>query len=149
MTTPTCINLRETFGDRFRVRFEESYYAQYGRHARVDDPWLQLIPCDFGHISPWGGSKLAACTTGRGAIAKRLVKLACTTVVQDGVDGVNVTFDMVDFDQVAAVMRPKRVRHLSPEAKARLAQAGAATRFKHGIRSDSEEQGCESRVGVV
>jgi hypothetical protein len=78
-----------------------------------------------------------------------LVKLACTTVVQDGVDGVNVTFDMVDFDQVAAVMRPKRVRHLSPEAKARLAQAGAATRFKHGIRSDSEEQGCESRVGVV
>ena len=33
-----CVNLRERFGRTFRVEYEESYYAQYGPHARVEIP---------------------------------------------------------------------------------------------------------------
>ncbi len=32
-----CINLREHFGDRYRVIWEESYHAEYGEGARVED----------------------------------------------------------------------------------------------------------------
>ena len=33
---PPCIDLAENFGQRFRVQYEESYFAQYGPHARVE-----------------------------------------------------------------------------------------------------------------
>jgi len=48
-----CVNLRERFGRRYRVEYEESYYAQHGPRARIEDPWLQIIPCRAGHVYPW------------------------------------------------------------------------------------------------
>jgi len=47
---PACINLRQRFGRQFKVAYEGSYQAQYGRYARVDDPWLQVIPGRRGHV---------------------------------------------------------------------------------------------------
>ena len=45
-----CINLKERFGDRFKVAYEESYYAQHGENARVEDPVYMIIPCKWGHL---------------------------------------------------------------------------------------------------
>jgi hypothetical protein len=139
----TCINLREHFGDRFRVRHEESYHAQRGPRAWADDPWLQIIPCDFGHICPWGGTRLAACTNGRGPTATKLTGLPCVKVVQNGTDGVNVTFDVADFEQVAAVMRPKRVRRLSPEARKAAGERLAKYQFRPAVEPARDERPCE------
>jgi len=112
-----CINLKERFGDRCRVEYEESYYAEHGEHARTQDPWLMVILCQHGHICPWGGELLAACTNNRGAVAKRLAELPFTAVAQDGDDGVNVTFHVDQFDEVTTIMKPKRRRRLSPEQR--------------------------------
>jgi len=139
---PDCINLKEMFGERFKIDVEESYYAERPEFRAAELPWLMMIPCQNGHICPWGGSNLAACTNGSGAIAKRLKDLSFTTVAQDGADGANVVFDVAHFDQVAEIMLPRRRRRLSPEARQRLAEAGAKTRFGHGTQSDSEARPC-------
>ena len=48
-----CIDLRERFGRRFKIVMEESYRAQYGQRARVDDPHYQTIPGGRGHVYAW------------------------------------------------------------------------------------------------
>ena len=68
----TCVNLREQFGDQHRIGRDESYHAEHRQHGRAEDPWTMQIPCDHGHVCPWGGELLAACTDKRGPVAKRL-----------------------------------------------------------------------------
>ena len=106
-----CTNLKERFGDRYRVDYEESYAADLGKHARTEDPWLMIIPCQHGHICPWGGELMAACTNKRGSVANRLSELPVTEPWMDGDDGANVRFHVRDFDQVAEIMKPRKRRH--------------------------------------
>ena len=115
-----CIDLKEKFGQRYRVVRSEP------GDTRGRDPWLLAIPCRHGHIYPQGRELLAASTNNRGPIARRLAALPCCRVVQDGDDGINAVFDANDFASVAAVMRPNRRRQLSAEHKARLVAAGQA-----------------------
>jgi hypothetical protein len=124
-----CVNLKKRFGDRFKVDNEQAYHAQSGPMARVDDPWYMILLCANGHIYPHDVRTLAASTDRNGPVANRLVGLDCVTVAQDGDDGVNVTFDVDNFDQVAKVMKPKRKRQgraMSAEEKKRLADRGRA-----------------------
>jgi len=116
---PPCIDLSERFGQQYRVEYEESYFAQYGRRARVNDPWLKIIPCRAGHICPWGGSKLAAVTNNAGPTARKLAALPGAILWQDGSDGATVLFDVALFSRVAKLMHPKRRR--KPPTEAQLA----------------------------
>lgn len=122
---PACIDLKECFGRRYRVRYEDSYYAEYGQGARTRDPWLMIIPCQLGHISPHGGDELLACTNRQRPItAKRLLALPGARAVQDGEDGITVAFPASLFDQVAKIMKARRRRQLTPEQRERLAKIG-------------------------
>jgi len=56
-----CINLRERCGRRYKVVFEESYYAERPEFRVAEAAWLTIMPCQHGHICPWGGDRLAAC----------------------------------------------------------------------------------------
>jgi hypothetical protein len=147
-----CVNLRERFGDRYRVGYEESYYADRGDSARKDDPWLQIVLCQHGHIYPRGGQGLAASTDKRGTVAKRLAALDCTTMLQDVDDGINAAFHVDDFDRVAQLMKPRRRRRgrpMSEEEKKRLAEMGRSALEKHRratCQTDSEGQICVSEV---
>ena len=58
------LNLRVRFGRRYKVRHEESYHAEHGASARVDEPWLLVLLCRYGEIFPWGGDRLAASVDG-------------------------------------------------------------------------------------
>ena len=120
-TVPTCIDLAERFGRRYRVEHEESYMAQYGPRARVKDPWLQTIPCRAGHIYPWGGSTLATVTNNAGPTARKLAALPDVTTWQDGSDGMTVLFDAANFTKVAKLMRPRRKRQSTLTAAQRAA----------------------------
>jgi hypothetical protein len=133
----TCIDLKECFGNCYRVVAEESYRAERGDTARIHDPWLLVIPCKYGHIYPHGGECLAASTTHRGPLANQLAALSCVRVVQDGDDGVNAVFHIDDFDQVAAVMKPKRRRKLSSDHAKKLAAAGVAALARHRNSNDA------------
>jgi hypothetical protein len=145
----TCINLKKRFGGRYRVVYEESYFAEHGQTTRADDPWLQVLLCQHGHIYPHGGDVLAASTNTRGGIARKLAALDCTTVVQDGSDGINATFHVRDFERVAELMKPRRRRRLTLEQRRAAAERLAKYAFKPARQSDSEAQIHTSRVPPV
>ena len=127
-----CVNLKERFGDQHRVVYEDSREAEYGLGARTEDPWLMILLCQYGHICPWGGNNLAACTARPGRIAGNLKRLPFTEVVQDGDDGANVVFAVEHFDEVAEIMKPRKRRRVSETLRQHLAEIGQQTRFLHG-----------------
>ena len=148
-----CVNLRDRFGDMYKVAYEEAYHAQYGANAHREDPWLQVIPCKYGHFYPFGGRRLAVSVDGHPGIAKRILGLACCDVLHDGDFGeCTATFDVDAFADVAAVMRPRKRRRLSDAHKAKLLAASQHYRFngskgcKNGARTRSNgDQGNASR----
>jgi hypothetical protein len=148
------INLRRRFGRRYRVTYEESYWAEHGPNARIEDPQLMILLCRYGHMFPWQDSTLAASVDGYPKVASRLRRLKCCRIVQDGDFGeLTVTFDLANFPQVAQIMRPRRRRQLSKSARQRLVEAGSKTRFQPGTRSHftahreaSEPQGDQEAV---
>lgn len=104
-----CINLRTRFGRKYRVTYEESYRAQYGPRARIEDPALMVLLCRYGHIYPFGDSRLAAFVAGHPNVAGTLRRMTCCEVWQDGDDGdLTVLFDAADFVQIALIMKPQR-----------------------------------------
>ncbi|MEQ8667540.1 MAG: hypothetical protein RIC12_00110 [Pirellulales bacterium] len=128
-STKSTINLRERFGQDYRIGHEESYHIDRENCTEADEVALQIMPCKYGHIFPWDSDHLAASTAKRGKIANRLRSLDCCKVEQDGDDGVNVSFRLADFDVVAEVMQPRRRRKLSPERRKAFIEAGRAQQF--------------------
>jgi hypothetical protein len=135
-----CIDLQEHFGRQYRIGIEDG--------ADRGDPWGLLLLCRHGHICPWGGHRLAACTNRRGPIANLLAKLPCVEVWADASDGITVLFDVADFDRVAEIIQPKRRRRLSPEHKAKLIEASRPFRFGHGSKCSSGERPATQTVRV-
>jgi hypothetical protein len=139
-----CVNLRGRFGRQYRIEHEESYYAERPEHRSAEEAWLQIIPCQRGHIYPHGHNMLAAATNGRGAIVKKLLAVPGAKMWQDGDDGVNVLFPVERFDDVAKLMRPRRRRRLSPEQRAKAVERLAKYAFPPARQNSSEGQ-----TGVV
>lgn len=112
-----CVNLRERFGEQYHVRYEESY--SIGGAVRCD-PWLQIIPCKYGHIFPHGGETLAVSVDGHPNIARKIAALCCCKVHQDGDFGeLTALFDVSAFGLVAGIIRPRRRIQLSDEERER------------------------------
>jgi hypothetical protein len=140
----TCVNLKERFSRRWRIANEASHEAEYGENARTVDPWLMTVPCQHGHLFPWGGNLLAASTDKRGGVARKLLALDRTQVRQDGDDGVTVSFHVDDVKVVAKMMKPRTRRRLSPEHKAKLAAASARYRFP--AASETPNRGLKTTI---
>ena len=140
-----CINLQERFGKRYRVGYEESYQAQYGKRSRRCDPWLMVIHCRYGHIYPFGGDLLAASVDGHAQIANRLRRLSCCRDYQDG-DGGELTalFNVADLPEVAKILRPRRRRQLSDQQKKELTERLLASR-RSGRFTGNESQKTDHR----
>lgn len=117
-----CINLKERFGDRCKVEFDESYFAERPEFRAAEAPWLVIIPCQNGFVCPWGNDNLAACTNHRGRIVKKLKALPDTTVAQDGHDGANVIFPVDQLEEIARIMKPRKRRRLSDTQRRQAAE---------------------------
>lgn len=125
-----CINLRSRFGREYRIRHDESYAAERPEFRAAEELWLQIIPCRHGHIYPAGGNRLAVSTNQRGPVANRIRRLPFVEVLQDGSDGINATFPVERFEDVAAIVRPKRRRVVSEQERLRLAELSRRHGFK-------------------
>lgn len=118
MTTATCPDLKELCGDRYKIRTEESYFAETGSSTNNNrDPWLWF------RIVPWGDGLLAA-DFDKSRVTINRVKAAGFTCVQDGDsdDGATFTFRPDQFDDMATFIRPFKRMVLSDEEKAKRTQ---------------------------
>lgn len=126
---PPCVNLREQFGRRFKITYEESYVAAYGLKAGREDAWLQIIPGARGHVYPHSAAMVAASTNTSGPTARRLKVLPFVQVWTDGSDGVTVLFPPEHLERVADLLGlRRRRRRVGPGAPA-AGRAGAEAWF--------------------
>lgn len=142
MATVECVNLRTRFGTKYKVQYENSYAAEHGENARVEDPWLMIVPCQRGHhIFPWDESTLAVSLDKAPKTARKLRELGCE-VVQDGDDGTTLTFPLERFDQVARIVKPRRRRRLSPKQRQRNTERLAKYAFTHARQRRKSTRQC-------
>lgn len=113
-----CVNLLTTFGDRYQITYDPAYTPPRDKNAR--DPWYMVIPCQRGAIYPQGGTRLVVEVDGRPTTIKRLKALNCVTLKQHGDHFASFTFDVTDFDQIAAVVMPRRRRVASEKHRQHL-----------------------------
>ena len=130
--TAECVNLKERFGDRFKVVYEESYQAERGEHGRAEDPWLMIMLCQHGEIYPYGDDQLVASTKVVGGIARALKALPFTTLHQDGSDGADVIFPVDRFEDVAGIMKSRKRRRMTEAAKWQAADRLRQYQFTKG-----------------
>jgi len=126
MAEQQCLNLRRRLGDRYHIRYEESYFGQHGRGARIEDPWYMILLCRYGHIYPYGQHVLAVSVDGHSNVVGQIRRLKCCQVTQQGDAGeLTALFDVADFDQVAGIMQPRKRAQpqLSPEQREAKRQA--------------------------
>lgn len=142
MASNDCINLRERFGDRFRITFDPAYSARHVPRDKLD-PWMMLIEFKGGNIYPHGGDLLSIEIEGRRFLRKRLAEVDGLVLNQDGDDFQSFTFPVDRFDAVAEIVQPRRRRALTDAQRAVLRERGAAFRFPS--RGKSEHSGSISR----
>lgn len=107
-----CINLRERFGDRYRVAFDPAYDPKHRPREKLD-PWYMTIPCERGEIYPYGPNSLAVEVEGRPVTARRLRELHYTTTIQQGDHFLACTFPSQEFEAVAELVKPRKRRQAS------------------------------------
>ena len=119
MSTATCINLLEVFGEDFRVTFDPAYDSRRVPR-RCLDPWMMQLPCRGKGVTiyPWGGGWLAVEVDGRPGLVKKLLAIPGLELWQDGDGEKTFRFDVARFEAVAAVVRPRKRRRL-PEGQRR------------------------------
>lgn len=123
MAIPTCIDLKATFGSRYRITADES------ATPRNSDPWLWRIPCRYGVVWPWGGDRLAVSVDFHRAIARQVRALPGVVMEQGGDDEFTFSFPMELFDAVAALVRPHRRPQYTEEQLEAARQRLAAYAF--------------------
>ena len=131
--TLTCINLLERFGERYRIGFDEAAESK-------TDPWEMTVPCRSGTIYPHGGEILALELNNHPKIAKQVRAIPGIVLHQDGDDEETFLFPVSLFDQVAALVEPKKVRKLGEEHKAKLLAVSQKYWFKDGSSASSGER---------
>jgi hypothetical protein len=114
------IDLQKMFGGRFRIIYDPSYDVFHVPKAKRD-PWMMCIPCQFGMIYPYSDVLLAAEVDYHPKTAKQLQALTGVALTQDGDYERTFTFSLAVFEQVAAILKPRKRRILTEEQKARLA----------------------------
>jgi len=130
MSEPNCINLKATFGDRFKVEFEEAYYTETVDRP-TEAPCLMTIPCQRGHIYPHSGGILSA-YSGKSGTRKRLMEMDCCTIHRLGDTEITANFDVADFGKVAEVMKPRKKRRLSDSQRRAQIERLKVHRFMPG-----------------
>ena len=128
MSSPTCINLLSSFGDRFKIGWDPAYDPKHRPKDKLD-PWMMLVLCERGEIFPWGDDLLAVTVDHRPVTAKRLLDLG-VHLVQDGDREKTFVFHVDRFDTVADLVKPRRRRQVSDTEKRRLAEMGR----QHGFQ---------------
>jgi hypothetical protein len=128
------VNLKERFGHQYKIGHDPAA-TTWGEKA---DPWMMTIPCRLGTIYLHGGDLLAVEIDGHPKAARQVAAIPAVSCWQDGDDEKTFLFPADRFDEVAAIVQPRRRRQLSAEHQARLVGAGKAAleRFRANCGGD-------------
>jgi hypothetical protein len=122
---PPCPNLKELFGDRYRIGHDSAA----DKPSERKDPWLTTIPCRGGVvIYPHGANVLAVEIDFRPNLAKRLAAIPGVRLHQCGDREKTFLFPVDLFDKVAELVRPKRKRRWNEEDRKAQAERFARTK---------------------
>ena len=124
------INLKQQYGDTYRVDVDESHYAdRQSTQKRSVSPWNYILKGKKGHVYLQGENQLAVATNYRGQLPQKLIEIGAK-IIQDGSDGVNATFDAKLLPKVARLCGLYRKKRLSEERKTALRNQLAKMRAK-------------------
>lgn len=150
------INLKDLFGDRYRVVVDDSANQEPGAKT---DPWYFMIPCRYGSISPFSDELLAFHCAARG-IRTRLHREHPEIQVQNWSDDGEAVFLFRpdQFDLVAEYAKPRRKRQISGKERSRLAEmsrkyspfasiSATKTPQNEAISDDSTETMAKAKIG--
>src|SRR5262249_55415242 len=107
--TPTCLDLRQLFGETYRIGHDPAAVTR----SEKNDPWMATIPCRLGTIYPHGGDTLAVEIDGHPGVARKVAAIAGVRLHQEGDREKTYLFQLDLFPQVAALVKPRRRRKLS------------------------------------
>ncbi len=133
---PPCPNLKALFGDCYRIGFDPSYDPKGVPRDKLN-PWAMTLPCRLGTIYPHGADRLAVEIDYHGSMAKRVAALPGVTLGQGGDNEHTYLFPLTVFASVAAIVKPKRRRRMTPEQKAASMERLAGYRFSRAYRKPS------------
>jgi hypothetical protein len=102
----TCINLKTTFGKKYRITLEHDIDS---KPLDANDPCTWQIPCQRGTIYPWGGDKLCVEVDYYPKRAAALAKMPGVECIQDGDQEKTFRFSVELFKAVAKIVRPHRL----------------------------------------
>lgn len=133
--------------NRYRYRLEESYKAESSSHVRGDGRWFVEVFCRNGLLYPFGGGLLLAYA--RPGVATRIARLPDAQLHQtDGTARV-FRFPVDRLDEVAAILKPKKRKTISPE-HLRALQEGRKSLSRSGanqfLTNDRDTKRENSRV---
>lgn len=132
------INLKERFGDRYRITFDEAYDPKHRPKDKLN-PWMMEIPCERGTIYPDDDANLCVMIAYRPITAKKVGGLPGVELVQDGDHEKTFRFPVELFDAVAEIVRPRRKRHMTEANKEAARQRMQARWEQNPIPGRSQE----------
>jgi hypothetical protein len=129
------INLKESYGKRYKVFMDEAWECEKNRQEE-DKPWYYELRGKYGFIYPYGDTTLGVMVTSE-IIKGRLKRdfKGRVNIFWDG-DGEGVfLFNPTIIHEIAAMIKVRRKRQLSPEQRMKLVEAGQKYQFRHGDKS--------------
>ena len=129
----------ERFGER-RYKFAfDPCYSSFNVPRESLDPWMMTIPCEVGHIYPFGDRLLAIDIEGHCRMRGMVKRLACTELHTEGDADICCLFDVANIDQVAKLVKPKRRRQYTDEQRAEMTDRLRA--YQYPFRSKTPPDG--------
>jgi hypothetical protein len=118
------IDLRTLAGNRFRITLDPSAEADPARRSR---PWYYRVPAKYGHIGVHGPDALVAYCD-RPRLFPALLAIPGARVRQRGDQEIAVLLAPDNLDRAADILKARRRRRLSAEARERATARLAANR---------------------
>jgi len=155
-------SLKKTFGKRYRVLMEESWQHETGENKKGQEAWYEIIPCrGFKPGPPQEGPFIGLFSedpptlqlfTTRVGNAKSIwneINKHPGTRADFHLDGEAMIFFPTTpelLHKVAALAGARRRRVLSPEHKAKLLEAGKATRFNPDLHGSQVQKSTQNEA---
>jgi hypothetical protein len=142
-------SLKKSFGKRYRIHLEEGWAHENSENKTGYEGWYEQVPTVCGGFIALFQDRpmviLQFYTSKQRPTCRKLAEQFKDTpgvAFDEGFDGYEATFyfPVGLFEQVAETVGARKRRVLSPEHKAKLAEAGKATRFSLGFPGSEDRQ---------